>query len=48
MFIDFLAERLPPLIEASRLDCINCEERRKATAENIQRAKQRAVAAATK
>lgn len=24
VFIDFLAERLPPLIEASRLDCHNC------------------------
>ena len=24
VFIDFLAERLPPLIEASRLDCENC------------------------
>jgi DNA-binding transcriptional LysR family regulator len=29
VFIDFLAERLPPLIEASRLDCTNCEDRRK-------------------
>lgn len=27
VFIDFLAERLPPLIEESRLDCQNCEHR---------------------
>jgi DNA-binding transcriptional LysR family regulator len=26
VFIDFLAERLPPLIEASRLDCQQCEQ----------------------
>jgi DNA-binding transcriptional LysR family regulator len=27
VFIDFLAERLPPLIEESRLDCQNCEHK---------------------
>src|SRR5690606_17101772 len=27
VFIDFLAEKLPPLIEASRLDCESCGER---------------------
>ncbi len=27
VFIDFLAEKLPPLIEASRLDCQNCQKR---------------------
>jgi DNA-binding transcriptional LysR family regulator len=26
VFIDFLAEKLPPLIEESRLDCQNCEK----------------------
>ena len=26
VFIDFLAEKLPPLIEASRLDCQNCQK----------------------
>lgn len=26
VFIDFLAEKLPPLIESSRLDCENCPE----------------------
>lgn len=30
VFIDHLAEHLPPLLEASRLDCVNCEERREA------------------
>lgn len=32
VFIDFLAEKLPPLIEASRLDCQNCEKKEKARA----------------
>ena len=27
VFIDFLAEKLPPLIESSRLDCQNCEHK---------------------
>ena len=27
VFIDYLAERLPPLLEASRLDCANCPPR---------------------
>jgi hypothetical protein len=27
VFIDFLAERLPALIEESRLDCQNCEKK---------------------
>lgn len=27
VFIDFLAEKLPPLIESSRLDCANCPQR---------------------
>jgi len=27
VFIDFLAEKLPPLIEASRLDCQNCDNK---------------------
>ncbi len=27
VFIDFLAEKLPPLIEESRLDCQNCEKK---------------------
>ncbi|VXB30861.1 LysR family transcriptional regulator [Luteimonas sp. 9C] len=27
VFIDFLAEKLPPLIEASSLDCRNCEKK---------------------
>jgi len=33
VFIDFLAERLPGLIEASRLDCQNCEHK---TADRVQ------------
>ncbi len=31
VLIDFLAERLPPLIEASRLDCIGCDGRKAAS-----------------
>jgi hypothetical protein len=27
VFIDFLAEKLPPLIEESRLDCQNCDKK---------------------
>jgi DNA-binding transcriptional LysR family regulator len=52
VFIDFLAERLPALIEESRLDCQNCEHKKAgqgAAAGNAKRGKAdaRAVAHAT-
>lgn len=35
VFIDYLAEHLPPLLEANRLDCVNCEERREAIRKGV-------------
>lgn len=38
VFIDFLAEKLPPLIEASRLDCQNCPKPDKAVGTPVRKA----------
>jgi len=46
VFIDFLAEKLPPLIESSRLDCQNCMHKTQtATADAKPRAKREAETA---
>ena len=46
VFIDFLAEKLPPLIEGSRLDCQHCErkEQEREAAARVARVRPKATA----
>lgn len=45
VFIDFLAEKLPPLIEASRLDCRSCGQKQRDSASSVPEQASKPVAA---